>query len=71
MNKYYTIYDESKGYVTPKVGFALKNFDMQKEADDQKKEENREFNQAIAISIVALAFVGCIIVVVCCCKSMK
>lgn len=26
---------------------------------------------AIAISIVALAFVGCVVLVICCCKSMK
>ena len=71
MNKYYTVYDQSRGFNKPRVGIALKNPDMQKDAEEKKQEEQREFNQAIAISIVALAFVGCILIVICCCKQMK
>ena len=31
MNKYYTIFDESRGYTTPRVAIALKDPNMQKE----------------------------------------
>lgn len=38
MNKYYTFFDQSRGISKPRVGIALKDPDMEKEAQDDKKQ---------------------------------
>lgn len=78
MNKYYTIFDQSRGFREPHFGIALKDPDMDKnrqhhkDQEDQKKQEDQDkVNQYLVISVMALVFVGLILIVFCCIKAMK
>lgn len=67
MNKYYTIYDQTRTNPLPRVGINVKNplYSI------SITEKDPVFSEGAAIAVVSAAFMCLIFIVVCCCKFLR